>query len=83
MMIRPPSWVLWATTLSVMLGASAVAGQKLEDVLAKQANLTTFRDLVKVRRKQESTASGLSEPAASSPASAGALFDIYRGLRVA
>ncbi|KAJ0348250.1 hypothetical protein COL154_011938 [Colletotrichum chrysophilum] len=47
MMIRPSSWALWATTLSVTLGASAVAGQKLEDVLAKQANLTTFRDLVK------------------------------------
>lgn len=56
MMIRPPSWALWATTLSVMLGASAVAGQKLEDVLAKQANLTTFRDLVKVRREHSQRA---------------------------
>ncbi|KAF9871420.1 beta-ig-h3 fasciclin [Colletotrichum karsti] len=47
MMIRPTSCACWASTLSVILGASTVAAQKLEDVLAKQANLTTFRDLVK------------------------------------
>lgn len=60
---------LRVAALLALLGASAVAADKLEDVLAKQANLTTFRDLVKVRNEIAGTGcltdSGLG---ASSPA---------------
>ncbi|KAL0936192.1 beta-ig-h3 fasciclin [Colletotrichum truncatum] len=47
MRIRRSSCALWASSLSLVFGVSAVAAQKLEEVLEKQANLTTFRRLVK------------------------------------
>ncbi|WYZ42599.1 hypothetical protein EsH8_VI_000298 [Colletotrichum jinshuiense] len=46
-MVAASTRALWAVAASMALGASAVAAQSLEEVLAKQANLTTFRGLVK------------------------------------
>ncbi|TDZ36675.1 Fasciclin-like arabinogalactan protein [Colletotrichum spinosum] len=46
-MTRPTSLATWVTAFALMLLAPTAETQKLDDVLAKQANLTTFRGLVK------------------------------------
>ncbi|OHE98149.1 fasciclin domain-containing protein [Colletotrichum orchidophilum] len=46
-MMRLFTNALWATVGLAVSGISAVAAQGLEEVLSKQANLTTFRGLVK------------------------------------
>ncbi|KAK1623586.1 fasciclin domain-containing protein [Colletotrichum phormii] len=45
--MRPSTNALWATVALVVSGIPTVAPQSLEEVLSKQANLTTFRELVK------------------------------------
>ncbi|TDZ16302.1 Fasciclin-like arabinogalactan protein [Colletotrichum orbiculare MAFF 240422] len=46
-MTRPTSLAPWVMAFALMLLAPTAEAQKLDDVLAKQANLTTFRGLVK------------------------------------
>ncbi|KAK1985038.1 fasciclin domain-containing protein [Colletotrichum cereale] len=45
--MRPSARAFWAAAASAVLGASLAVAQGLEEVLGKQANLTTFRGLVK------------------------------------
>ncbi|GKT63217.1 fasciclin domain-containing protein [Colletotrichum tofieldiae] len=45
--MRPSTRTILAAVASAVVGASVVAAQGLDEVLGKQANLTTFRGLVK------------------------------------
>lgn len=67
--MRPSTNALWATVALVVSGISTVSAQSLEEVLSKQANLTTFRELVKVR--EENNNSWLHAQISNAPASAG------------
>ncbi|GKT40395.1 fasciclin-like arabinogalactan protein [Colletotrichum spaethianum] len=53
-MMRPSRRAFLAAAASAVLGASVVVAQGLEEVLGKQANLTTFRGLVKILAPSDS-----------------------------
>ncbi|OHW96219.1 fasciclin domain-containing protein [Colletotrichum incanum] len=52
--MRPSTRTFLAAAASAVVGASVVAAQGLEEVLGKQANLTTFRGLVKILAPSDS-----------------------------
>ncbi|GJC83137.1 fasciclin-like arabinogalactan protein ARB_02922 [Colletotrichum liriopes] len=52
--MRPSTRTFLAAVASAVVGASVVAAQGLDEVLGKQANLTTFRGLVKILAPSDS-----------------------------